>query len=78
LPHPPDFDYQIAGTATIKIQATELTGSLTFDRDVTVTLAGGYDDTFTSSTGWTVISAPTGPALVISNGTVIVEHIIVR
>lgn len=68
----------IVGTDTIQMQLTGLVGNLTFDRDVIVTLKGGYDDTFTYSSGNTVISAPVGPTMVIKNGTVIIDNITIR
>ena len=63
---------------TIMMQALELSGGLTFDQDYLVVLAGGYDNAFSSATGWTTISNPTGPALVIKNGTVIAEYVMLR
>ena len=59
----------------IRIQAGER-GELDL-RDVTVTLAGGYDNSSFSEAarnGWTIIS----PSLIIRDGLVIVEYILIR
>jgi hypothetical protein len=63
---------------TIKLQATEFGESLVLDQDVIVILKGGYDDLYQSQIGQTVISAPGGPAMTISNGTVITENIVLQ
>ena len=63
---------------TLFMQGIEFGESLVLDRDIVVTLIGGWDDTFTSSTGWTVISNPTGPALRISKGMVIVNYVVLQ
>jgi hypothetical protein len=68
----------VGGSDTIKMQMVEFGESLIFDQDVTVTLAGGYDESFTEpSSGWSII-ASSGPALVISNGTVLIEYVVLR
>ena len=66
------------GTDTIKMKSLQFGESLSFYRNVITILAGGYDDSFTISNGWTIISSSLGPAMVISNGTVIIEYVILR
>ena len=58
----------------IFMQAGEFQGGLNCDQDVSVTLTGGYNDNFTASSGYTVIS----PALSISSGTVNTEYLIIQ
>ena len=73
------YDDISGGTDTIEARSLEFGESLILDRNVIVTLKGGYDCTFPEpSTGWTTIAASGGPAMVISNGTVIVEYIILQ
>ena len=62
----------------IRMQALEFGESLRLDDDVIAILVGGYDEFFTEpSQGWTII-ASSGTTLTISNGTVVVEYIILR
>ena len=64
---------------TVKMQWVEFNESLILDRDVIVILSGGYDEFFNEpSIGWTTIASAVGPAMIISNGTVIVEYIIFK
>jgi len=65
-------------TETIYLQDVAFGDSLILDQDVNLTLRGGYDCNYTEpSTGQTVIAAP-GAALIISNGTVIIESVILQ
>jgi hypothetical protein len=65
--------YDAAETGdTIECQARNFAESLLFDRDVSVFLSGGYNDEYTSNSGTTSVSA-----LVISNGTVTVENLVI-
>ena len=59
----------------IQLQATSYGGALTIDiPGVSITLKGGYNETFTDITGQTVLGSP----LTIKRGTVIVDHIALR
>jgi len=62
------------GTGTISMQAVEFGESLDLDRDVTVTLRGGYDCDFNEPPfSFSIIHS-----MLINNGTVIVENIILK
>ncbi len=69
-----------ANNDTINVQATSLTENLTFNRNVVVTVSGGYDGTFTTQTGWSVVTALSAsqPTLTISDGTVIADRLILK
>jgi photosystem II stability/assembly factor-like uncharacterized protein len=67
------YDGTINGE-TIESQALHFSGNLVFDRNVTVTLQGGYDSTYTTNPSSTTING----ALTISDGTVKVENIIIK
>jgi hypothetical protein len=65
-------------TATIRVQSVELTENLVLDKNVTLTLKGGYDCYFNEPpTGVTVISSA-GTTLTISSGTVVIDNIILK
>jgi hypothetical protein len=65
-------------TATIRVQAVGLTENLVLDKDVTLTLTGGYDCYFNEPpTEETVISS-SGTTLTIRSGTVIIDNIILK
>jgi alpha-tubulin suppressor-like RCC1 family protein len=65
-------------SATIRVQSVELPESLILDKDVTLTLTGGYDCYFNEQpTEETVISSA-GTTMTISSGIVIVDRIILR
>jgi hypothetical protein len=74
------YDVMSAGeTDIIAVQALELGESLILDQNVTVILQGGYDCYFTdAASGQTIISGGGLPALTISNGTVIIDNIVLR
>jgi hypothetical protein len=60
---------------TIQCQAVALSGDVLCDTlNKPVTLKGGYDANFTSNTGYTTING----RMIISNGTVTVENIIIK
>jgi hypothetical protein len=60
---------------TIECQAVALSGDVLCDTlNLSVTLKGGYDANFTSNTGYTTING----RMIISNGTVTVENIIIK
>lgn len=66
--------YDAAGTASvIQLLATD-TGTLTANRNVSVTLKGGYDASYNSTAGVTGIGKP----MVIELGTVIVDGIAIK
>jgi hypothetical protein len=58
----------------IEVQALEFPSDVICDRNVSVTLKGGYDQGFNSNPSYTTING----LLKISNGTVIVENIVIR
>jgi hypothetical protein len=58
----------------IQTQATSLNENLNFSSDISVTLKGGYNSDFTSQTGYTTIIG----SLIISNGTVTVENMLIQ
>lgn len=62
------------GTVMVEAMDSTQTEDLTCDRNVTVTLKGGYDDTFTNQTGMTTIHG----ILTIVNGAMIVDNIAVE
>jgi len=60
---------------TIQCQAVALSGEVLFNTlNKSVTLKGGYNSDFTSNTGYTTING----RMIISNGTVTVENIIIK
>ena len=72
-------DIPLASAETIYMQDVVFGDILFLDRDVNVTLRGGYDSSYSEpSTGQTVISVPGGVALMISYGSVIIENIILQ
>jgi hypothetical protein len=56
------------------IQALQFDGDLDFNRDIFITIMGGYDTNFESPTGFTTFYG----TVTISNGTVIIENLIIR
>lgn len=58
----------------ILIQALQFDGDLTFDRDIFIMITGGYNTDFESFTGFTTIHG----TMTISNGTVIIENLILK
>ena len=67
------YDDAIDGD-TIQSQAWHLPENLSFDRNISVTLKGGYDAMYTNNPSATTING----TLTISDGSVIVEHIVIR
>jgi hypothetical protein len=59
----------------VMIQAMEFNENLNLDRDVVVTLKGGYECGFASNPGLTTI---TGSMTIGGNGTVTVERLIIK
>jgi hypothetical protein len=55
-------------------QITGFTGGLTLDRNISVTLAGGYLCSYLSNPGYTAVGGP----VTISRGTVKIENLIIR
>ena len=69
----------LLATETIYVQSWVYEDSCIFDRDITVTLKGGYDVSFKEPPpGVTAISNPEGTAITIRNGTVIFNNFILR
>lgn len=66
-----------ANNDIIQMQAGPYAGALTFDRTdipgLSVTLKGGYNATYSDSTGITTVGSP----FTIQSGTIIVDHIII-
>lgn len=68
----------LGSAETIRLQAMTIGESLVFDRNVIVTLKGGYDCFFNEPpAGTTVVSSP-GTTVTVSAGTVIVDGLILR
>lgn len=61
-------------TATIYANATDILEDLVFNRNIAITLKGGYDNSFGTSNGQTVIRG----TLTITSGVVILENIIIQ
>lgn len=59
--------------ATIYAHATDILENLVFNRDIVITLKGGYDGSFGTSTGLTVIRG----TLTISGGSATLENIVI-
>jgi hypothetical protein len=74
------YDGITLGSAdTINIRELVFTESLLIDRNVTVTLIGGYDCYFSElPSGYAIISSPGAAAMIVSDGMVIVDGIILR
>ncbi|KAF0218590.1 MAG: Ig family [Geobacteraceae bacterium] len=62
------------GTATVEAMDTSWSEDITFDRNVTVTIKGGYDDAFTSQPGITTLQG----ILTISGGTVTIDNLAIQ
>jgi hypothetical protein len=67
------YDDAIEGD-TIQSQAWHLPENLSFDRNISITLKGGYDSLFTNNPSATTING----TLTISEGSVIVDNIVIR
>lgn len=67
-------DQPDGGSATIQTRDVVLNEDLTFDREVTVLLGGGYDDIFTNRTGTTTLTG----SLTIIGGSVAVDNITIQ
>lgn len=63
-----------ADGAAIRLAAAALTEALTFDRDISIDLSGGYESTFTTVTGQTIISG----SLTLASGTVSLSDIVLQ
>ena len=63
-----------ADGAAIRLADTSLTENLTFDRDISIDLSGGYESTFTTVTGQTIISG----SLTLTSGTVSLSDIVLQ
>lgn len=61
-------------TATIYANAADVLENLVFDRNIAITLKGGYDSSFGTSIGQTVIRG----TLTITSGLVVLENIIIQ
>ncbi len=61
-------------TATISANSLNIFENLVFNRNVAVTLKGGYDSSFGTSSGQTVIRG----TLIITSGSVVLENIIIQ
>lgn len=69
------YDAQPAsGTASVETLDGTLNGDLTCDRDLSISLRGGYDDTYTGRTGSTILRG----ALKIRGGVVIVDKLTIQ
>jgi hypothetical protein len=58
----------------IQIGATDFTEDLYCDRDLSIILKGGYDSNYSNNSSYTIING----TLTISNGTVIVDRLIIK
>ncbi len=68
----------LGGSGILRMQAQTFAENLLLDRNVTVTLKGGYDCLFSEpAAGLTTIASP-GTALTIGSGAVIIDNIILR
>ncbi|MEW6001773.1 MAG: PKD domain-containing protein [Nitrospirota bacterium] len=67
------YDAVVAG-ATIQVQALDFTENLNFDRNVVVTLKGGYDCWYANNPSGTGING----AIIISNGVVTLENVVLQ
>ena len=63
-----------SGGDSIKLQAKTLSGGFDAENNISVLLKGGYDDCYTTNTGYTTITG----TFIIGRGTVTVERIIIR
>ena len=61
-----------ADGVTIQSQAVSLDGDLSADRNISISLAGGYDCLFTDNSGKTILNG----TITISNGTVLIGDVI--
>jgi hypothetical protein len=61
-------------SAVIFANALVVTENLVFDRDISVTLKGGYDNSFGASSGLTLLKG----TLTITSGSVIMENIVIQ
>lgn len=59
---------------TIQIRSVEFTEDVALDRNITATLKGGYDCDYTANLGYTTVNG----LLTISNGTVIIENLVIK
>lgn len=62
------------GSNEIRVQAVTLTENLLFDQNRTLTLSGGYDESFSIVGGMTVVSG----SLTVSGGTVTISNIVIQ
>jgi hypothetical protein len=69
----PAYDAAATG-AHIQAQGVTLIGDLTMDKNKGVTINGGYDSTFTSQTGFTVLQG----VLTLKAGSLVVDHLVIR
>jgi hypothetical protein len=68
------YDHCVDGYI-VQVQALEFpTNDILFDRPITITLQGGFNENFTSNTSFTTVNG----TLTISDGKVIVENIIIK
>ena len=70
----PDFSTayaQVADSDVVRLQAVSFSGDMILDRDVTLTLSGGYDCGYTGNPG----STTSAGKLRVTNGTVKVEKL---
>lgn len=59
---------------TIQVHSLEFTEDVTLDRNITTTLKGGYDCDYTTNPGYTTVHG----LLTVSNGTVIIENLVIK
>ena len=64
----------VAADSTLKLRATEYHESLICNRQISVTLEGGYDSGYTTSMGNAVLNG----SLTITNGKVTASSIVIR
>ena len=62
------------GTDVIKVKAGEQTGNLVIDRNVNVTIDGGYDSTISNVVSYTILYG----TLTITNGTFVSNNLIIN
>jgi YD repeat-containing protein len=74
FPNPQDaYDSALDGN-TIELQETSFTGEIYFDRDISVSLLGGHDCTYSNNNGSTTLEGQ----VIISSGTVTIGDIVIK
>ena len=72
------LDIPVGNTETISMQQGEFSEGLLLNRDVTVTLKGGYDCYYTDLPPGTTVISSSATTMTISSGTVIADGLVLR